>query len=218
MRISPTPGKTLDRRAFNLVEVTVLVATLSILALWGFPALVQAKDKQRRIRCVSHLKQIGLSFRLFATDHQERFPMKVTTNQGGSFEHIMLGDVYWHYRVMSNELGTSKILQCPDDKPEKATVFTTLTNNSQVSYFVGLDAEENSPELLLCGDHHISGLIPSSNRVFLLETTRTIGWSGKLHRGLGQVALGDGSVQQTTSDLLRSCVSRAPARQRLAMP
>jgi hypothetical protein len=51
-------------------------------------ALAKAKRQGAKINCANNLKQIGLSFRQFATDQQDRFPMSLSTNEGGASEYV----------------------------------------------------------------------------------------------------------------------------------
>jgi len=78
-----------------------------------------------QISCVNNLKQIGLAFREWSLDNADRFPCNVSTNTGGSMEFCVVGgdgfdrNAARHFRVMSNELSTPKILVCPQDKARK---------------------------------------------------------------------------------------------------
>jgi hypothetical protein len=62
------------RGSRGLLEAVALVAVLVIFAGMLLPALSKAKAKANRISSVNNLKNIGLAARIYATDHDGRFP------------------------------------------------------------------------------------------------------------------------------------------------
>jgi prepilin-type processing-associated H-X9-DG protein len=179
-----------------------------------------AKKKAQRISCVGRLKNIALSFRVFATDHTNLFPMQLSTNYGGSREYIGAGDVFRHFKALSNELTTPLILICPADNRSPAKDFVTdFTNNQKVSYFLGLDADENQPQMLLAGDRNITNGLIARKGILELRTNRPAGWTQTMHRGAGNVALADGSVQQLNALRLQEQLCKTGDRtNRIAIP
>jgi prepilin-type processing-associated H-X9-DG protein len=204
------------KAAFTLVGLLVIIAVVVILAAMLLPALASVKGRSKRIQCVNNLKQDGLAFRLWEGDNGDKYPMAVSTNKGGTMEYA--SDVFRHFQVMSNELNTPKILVCPADNRIAAASFAKLKNQN-VSYFVGLDAEETRSQMLMTGDRNITNGFSPVRSVLELRPGIPAGWTEALHNGNGNVGMADGSVQQVTIDGLRYVITNSgDATNRIALP
>ena len=67
---------TKKRQGFTLIELLVVIAIIAILAAILFPVFAKARGKARQASCLSNLKQIGLAFHSYATDHDDFLPFQ----------------------------------------------------------------------------------------------------------------------------------------------
>lgn len=137
--------------------------------------------------------------------------MDLPVTNGGTREWLIDGSQLWrHWLMLSNELSTPKLLTCPADHerlPRKFLFFGTkllawdeFTNNSHLSYFLGLNASEENPQTILAGDRNLTtnGVTVGPGRL-LLTTNLVLGFTREIHDGAGNILHGDGSVQQVSN-------------------
>jgi prepilin-type N-terminal cleavage/methylation domain-containing protein len=220
-------NKQTQKKAFTLIELLVVIAIIAILAAMLLPALAAAKRKAQRISCVNNQKEVGLAFKIWEGDNSDRYPMAVPSAQGGAQEQMASNGkngvnqgLTNCFAVMSNELSTPKILACPSDSLyTPATTFFQIvgqqgpgganTNSiSHISYFVGGDAADAYPQMILDGDRNIGSTSVSGVGVSTNNFTSYSFWSGAnsyyawtlndLHLKAGNIGLADGSVSQVS--------------------
>jgi competence protein ComGC len=188
---------------FTLIEIIVVIATIVIFFAIFLPALAKQKSKKERMDCVNNLKQVGLSFRIWPADSSDWYPMARSTNDGGTMEFVQTSEVFRHFQILSNELGSPNRLICPADRERIAAKDFLKLANTNISYFLGPDANENLPQSILSGDRNITNGFAPKNGSFVLMTNQSVGWTKELHKYQGNIALGDGSVQQVDSARLQ---------------
>ena len=163
--------------------------------------------------------EIGLSPKIWESDHTNLYPMSVSTNYGGTLECFERGETFRYFQVMSNILATPKMVICPADTRQSAKDFGPTFGNTNVSYFVGMDADESKPQMPLAGDRNIVGGTKLANEILEITTNQLVNWSSKMHDGVGNIAMADGSVQQlTTGGLQQMLQQTGVVTNRLAIP
>lgn len=204
------PSVPSNRFGFTLIELLVVIAIIAILAALLLPALSGAKKKGKGAECINNQKQIGIAFRLWANDNEERFPWAVSVANGGSLNS---GDWSDHYRAASNELVTPKVIYCPTDKQKViAADWPRLDGDKHVSFFIGLDADETRPQTILAGDRNVfdasAGILDLKWNNSLIGSIQAK-WDSSMHENNGYIVLSDGSVQHTTSQQLQDQITSA---------
>jgi prepilin-type N-terminal cleavage/methylation domain-containing protein len=107
---------------FTLIELLLVMAIIAILAALLIPAAGRAKLHAQRVSCASNLRQVSLAYHNFVHDHGGKFPMQVSTRDGGIRELLTTPcdaactNAYRILQVLSNELINPRLLICPSDR------------------------------------------------------------------------------------------------------
>lgn len=228
----PQPRSQHGFTRMELMFVLVAVLLLACLAMLFLSHQHTTQETRKRISCVSNLKNVGLGFRVFAHDNDDRFPFYVTNSLG-------FANTAWaweHFQAMSNEMGSAKILVCRADRerytnimsdfgmgPHLASTSLAGQGNAAVSYFVSLDADESLPNVMLVGDRNL--VTNSENlqgKVLASSPASLSAWDDRQHSRRGNAVLADGSVQWMTNPLLAKQVAISsaggPGTNRLLLP
>jgi len=201
---------------FTKVDLMVVLGIIVLLAALVMLAMQRAKRKAWRIQCTENLKQLGLGFRTFVIDSGPQSLAKGATNRESAFVFIPGAGASSYFQVISNQIGDPKFLVCPADTRVPAKAFGPGFSNSNLSYFVSLEAVETTPQMFLSGDRNLTNGLPVQDGILMLVPNRPIGWTAELHDRQGNVALADGSVQGFSNSRLRE--ASAGTTNRLAMP
>jgi len=182
----------------TLTEVLVVIIVLAVLIFIFLPNYLSNRPHPAyRSQCVNNLKQIGLAYRVWAGDHNDKFPMELSVTNGGTMGLADGRNAWINFFVMSNELSTPKVLICPlDTKSILATNWGRGFNNLNISYFIGLNADQDHPHVFLSGDDNFTiGGFSVKSGLLELSTNIPIAWADTRHEMCGNIVLADGSVQ-----------------------
>ena len=179
--------------AFTLIELLCVIAIIAILAAMLLPAINRGKERAKRIECLNNLKQAGIGFHLFAHDHGGKFPMQISTNDGGSEEFAASGSnvggefsfSFQHFRALESDLGSPQVLACPADLERAPAGNFTQFGDTNLSYFAGMNAEFGNVNSILAGDRNLTN-----------DSGGALHWTRELHGFKGNVLFADAHVDE----------------------
>jgi hypothetical protein len=197
--------------------VVILISGLLLVPAY-LAAMNRAAARSKRMNCTNNLKQLGLVFKGWALSNGGKFPMEVYGDQESpSVNPTNSADLFKCFQVLSNEVANSRVLICPaDNRPPAVSIDSR--SNSNLSYFLGLDAKDTDPDMLLIGDRNLTNGPLPPNRVLVPNTNYPAGWTRDLHHYQGNIGLADGSVQQFSNARLREALLNSSYTNRLAIP
>lgn len=209
----------------TLIELLCVVTIIALLTALLLPVVNQAQARAKRIRCVDHLRQVGIGLVNFGNEHGGHFPMSVPASAGGILEYaqsgyLIEGDFYFsfrHFQAASNELVTPRLMVCPADTRLPATSFTTF-NNSNLSHFIGVNAEFTRPTSILAGDRNLTNDYVKPATLLRLGQNHALRWTAELHRFKGNLLFSDGHVEEKNSPGMIEANGQVPAVATLALP
>jgi hypothetical protein len=184
-------------RGLTLFETVIVVFALVVIIAILFPRPTNAHANGPRIHCMNNLKQLGLAFRIWSGDNNDKYPMAVSVTNGGAMEAIQGGAPLVVFQVMSNELSTPKILFCPaDDKHDYATNFGPSLSAQNVSYFANSDISNEFSAGFASGDDNLeTNSFPLKSGISLVLSNTPLGWTAARHKSAGNLMMADGSGQ-----------------------
>jgi hypothetical protein len=185
----------------------------------------QARQRADALVCQANMAEIGRAFQVWSSDHEDRHPFLVSTNEGGLRGHFLAPNAYFQFASVSNGMSTAKILVCPADTntTRRATDFSTNPDagfmhpnfrNNALSYFISFHAQHHLPRSILIGDRNLeqtqggsgcslAGFV-GTHRVEGTPGSNPSRWGFQIHWGKGNLLFNDGSVELASDRVLQA--------------
>jgi prepilin-type N-terminal cleavage/methylation domain-containing protein/prepilin-type processing-associated H-X9-DG protein len=222
------PPRTTLRPAFTLVELLVVIAIIAILISVLLPAITKARESARRAACLSNLRQVHLSFHLYAANYRDQVPLgyrggfKQFNSMVYSFttQKIVLFGWLYNDRLMK----TPPAFFCPSENDPRS-----LWNTSANPWPPGADPAKHTysgygcrPEVELPDSPEPGIFMPRlskfKNKAIFADLTAVIARVDTRHKTGLNVLYGDGSAIWIERGRFNSPLMNCPAINRSANP
>ncbi len=227
-----SPATTKSKQAFTLIELLVVLTIGALFFLYFIRSVNRGpRSKAPVMVCLSNQKQVVIGFLMYSSD-QGQFPWGGLTNTGDPAELLSHSVAAHHFAKLTPYLRVPKTFVCPTD-PQRQAAATDFAgwNNSNLSYFVSLDASlvpvsTNVFNLILSGDRHLAfNAHPVKPGLFAATKGAALSWTKELHwvknqtPTLGVLAFADGHCEVVKATTLPATFQRQNlATNRLVVP
>jgi len=99
----------MNRRAFTLLELLVVVAIIAVLAGLLTPVYQRVMAAGRATECLAHLRQLGMGLTAYLTDHENQMPVLKTARESRADEVPVIDNTLGKY------VTDPGIFTCPAD-------------------------------------------------------------------------------------------------------
>jgi prepilin-type processing-associated H-X9-DG protein len=152
--------------------------------------------------------------------------MAVSTDEEGSLEYVQSGfdsgpvfyTAFRTFQALAGELDKPQTLICPDDIARAAAANFVELQNSNVSYFVGVDSTFDKPASILAGDRNLATNEFQNPTILRAGPGNRLYWTLEMHQYRGNVLFADGHVEEWNNPRMAGAEGALPGDEYLFLP
>lgn len=169
-------------KGFSRMDLAVVLGACVLIGALALPLLGNHTARSEQVACINNLRLIGQAFLTWSADAGERYPWMLVTSDGGSMDHPLSANLWFHYYQLSNYLESPRFLADPGDErtvgvptlrparswttsPDGGLLHPSYQNNA-LSYAIGRFALPVEPTSILCVDRNLRSLGRHADPVF----------------------------------------------------
>lgn len=209
------------KRYFTLTELLVVIAIIAILAAMLLPALNQAREKARGIKCVNTLKNAGFFFSVYSDTYKGFLPA-INYNIGKSWTNWAptMVRLYYSYDPANAENGDALMrdggesgFYCESNAPRFAPNWQVAVNYAMNAWRGAGTSQKDPYSLSKCKSPSRQLLIseavdkPGSyvDATVAYENNNRLRWPYPVHLNRANVLFMDGHVASMTHNDMAAC-------------
>ena len=201
-----------NQKKFTLIELLVVIAIIAILASMLLPALNQARERAKAIKCAGNQKQFGTACSMYVNDYEDWLPVaqaaaagSLTEDEKGARWRVELSSYICGSPVdtASREIRTG-VFACPSFQNPTGNVIFDGGYGWNYSYIGGsvgtarikIQNIKQVSDTILLGDSSNNFVSGKESRVTLLFPPSVLGidYISNRHNGAMNVTWADGHV------------------------